>query len=59
MGSQVEMEIVKLREDNTTAPEAGLPFRLPGPRMSMTSLLTRNMDKQQQEADAGAETAGG
>ncbi|KAM5205952.1 leiomodin-2 [Hipposideros larvatus] len=49
MGSQVEMEIVKLLRDNTTLLRLGYHFELPGPRMSMTSLLTRNMDKQRQK----------
>ncbi|XP_075413823.1 leiomodin-2 [Tenrec ecaudatus] len=49
MGSQVEMEIVKLLKDNTTLLRLGYHFELPGPRMSMTSLLTRNMDKQRQK----------
>ncbi|XP_006760388.1 PREDICTED: leiomodin-2 [Myotis davidii] len=48
MGSQVEMEIVKLLRDNTTLLRLGYHFELPGPRMSMTSLLTRNMDLQRQ-----------
>ncbi|KAI5948052.1 Leiomodin-2 [Manis javanica] len=49
MGSQVEMEIVKLLRENTTLLRLGYHFELPGPRMSMTSLLTRNMDKQRQK----------
>nr|EAL24334.1 leiomodin 2 (cardiac) [Homo sapiens] len=49
MGSQVEMEIVKLLKENTTLLRLGYHFELPGPRMSMTSILTRNMDKQRQK----------
>ncbi|XP_019064753.1 leiomodin-2 [Fukomys damarensis] len=49
MGSQVEMEIVKLLKENTTVLRLGYHFELPGPRMSMTSILTRNMDKQRQK----------
>ncbi|KAM4035954.1 leiomodin-2 [Anomaloglossus baeobatrachus] len=49
MGSQVEMEIVKLLRDNTSIVKLGYHFELPGPRMSMTSILTRNMDKQRQK----------
>ncbi|XP_053409630.1 leiomodin-2 [Nycticebus coucang] len=49
MGSQVEMEIVKLLKDNSTLLRLGYHFELPGPRMSMTSILTRNMDKQRQK----------
>ncbi|NXW46949.1 LMOD2 protein, partial [Nyctiprogne leucopyga] len=49
MGSQVEMDIVKLLKENTTLVKLGYHFDLPGPRMSMTSILTRNMDKQRQK----------
>ncbi|XP_036036228.1 leiomodin-2 isoform X1 [Onychomys torridus] len=49
MGSQVEMEIAKLLKENTTLLKLGYHFELPGPRMSMTSILTRNMDKQRQK----------
>lgn len=49
MGSQVEMEIAKLLKDNTSIVKLGYHFELPGPRMSMTSILTRNMDKQRQK----------
>ncbi|KAM5255297.1 leiomodin-2 [Ctenodactylus gundi] len=49
MGSQVEAEIVKLLKENTTLLRLGYHFELPGPRMSMTSILTRNMDKQRQK----------
>ncbi|XP_012617522.2 leiomodin-2 [Microcebus murinus] len=49
MGSQVEMEIVKLLKENSTLLRLGYHFELPGPRMSMTSILTRNMDKQRQK----------
>ncbi|NXT83920.1 LMOD2 protein, partial [Zapornia atra] len=48
MGSQVEMDIVKLLKENTTLVKLGYHFDLAGPRMSMTSILTRNMDKQRQ-----------
>ncbi|NXS40094.1 LMOD2 protein, partial [Balaeniceps rex] len=49
MGSQVEMDIVKLLKENTTLVKLGYHFELAGPRMSMTSILTRNMDKQRQK----------
>uniref|UniRef100_A0A670JCN3 Leiomodin-2 n=1 Tax=Podarcis muralis TaxID=64176 RepID=A0A670JCN3_PODMU len=49
MGSQVEMDIVKLLKDNTTIVKLGYHFELAGPRISMTSILTRNMDKQRQK----------
>ncbi|OBS71548.1 hypothetical protein A6R68_13875, partial [Neotoma lepida] len=55
MGSQVEMEIVKLLKENTTLLRLGYHFELPGPRMSMTKkkLITRNIAeviKQQESA---------
>ncbi|KAM6306827.1 LOW QUALITY PROTEIN: leiomodin-2-like [Podargus strigoides] len=49
MGSQVEMDIVKLLKENTTLVKLGYHFDLAGPGMSMTSILTRNMDKQRQK----------
>uniref|UniRef100_A0A8C0BZV9 Leiomodin-2 n=1 Tax=Buteo japonicus TaxID=224669 RepID=A0A8C0BZV9_9AVES len=49
MGSQVEMDIVKLLKENTTLVKLGYHFDLAGPRMTMTSILTRNMDKQRQK----------
>ncbi|XP_028810709.1 leiomodin-2 [Denticeps clupeoides] len=47
-GGQVEMEVVKLLRENTTLLKLGYQFDLPGPRMSMTSILTRNQDRQRQ-----------
>ncbi|XP_026524839.1 leiomodin-2 [Notechis scutatus] len=49
MGSQAEMDMVKLLRDNATIVKLGYHFELAGPRMSMTSILTRNMDKQRQK----------
>ncbi|KAG9280132.1 leiomodin-2 [Astyanax mexicanus] len=49
LGGQVEMEIVKLLKENTTLLKLGYQFDLPGPRMSMTSILTRNQDRQRQK----------
>uniref|UniRef100_A0A3B1J862 Leiomodin 2 (cardiac) a n=1 Tax=Astyanax mexicanus TaxID=7994 RepID=A0A3B1J862_ASTMX len=46
LGGQVEMEIVKLLKENITLLKLGYQFDLPGPRMSMTSILTRNQDRQ-------------
>lgn len=48
-GGQTEMEIAKLLKDNTTLLKLGYHFDLPGPRMSMTSILTRNQDRQRQK----------
>ncbi|XP_067907381.1 leiomodin-2-like isoform X2 [Heterodontus francisci] len=48
-GGQVEMEIAKLLKENTTLMKLGYHFELPGPRMAMTSILTRNLDKLRQK----------
>ncbi|XP_055046820.2 leiomodin-2 [Misgurnus anguillicaudatus] len=48
-GGQVEMEIVKLLRENTTVIKLGYQFDLPGPRISMTTILTRNQDLQRQK----------
>lgn len=48
-GGQVEMEMVNLLRDNTTLLKLGYHFDLPGPRMSATSILTRNQDRQRQK----------
>ncbi|MBN3316762.1 LMOD2 protein, partial [Atractosteus spatula] len=48
-GGQVEMEIAKLLKENTTLLKLGYHFELPGPRMSMTSILTRNQDRHRQK----------
>ncbi|XP_056101330.1 leiomodin-2 isoform X2 [Rhinichthys klamathensis goyatoka] len=48
-GGQVEMEIVKLLRENTTLLKLGYQFDLPGPRISMTTILTRNQDFQRQK----------
>ncbi|XP_072529495.1 leiomodin-2a [Salminus brasiliensis] len=47
-GGQVEMEMVKLLRENTTLLKLGYQFDLPGPRMSATSILTRNQDHKRQ-----------
>ncbi|XP_062914224.1 leiomodin-2-like [Mobula hypostoma] len=48
-GGQVEMEIANLLKENATLMKLGYHFDLPGPRMTMTSILTRNLDKQRQK----------
>ncbi|XP_041071618.1 leiomodin-2-like [Carcharodon carcharias] len=48
-GGQVEMEIAKLLKENATLMKLGYHFELPGPRMTMTSILTRNLDKLRQK----------
>ncbi|XP_068169447.1 leiomodin-2a [Antennarius striatus] len=47
-GGKVEMEIVQLLRENTTLLKLGYQFDLPGPRMTATSILTRNQDQQRQ-----------
>ncbi|XP_005988441.3 leiomodin-1 isoform X1 [Latimeria chalumnae] len=48
-GGKTEMEIAKLLKENTTLLKLGYHFELAGPRMTMTNLLSRNMDKQRQK----------
>lgn len=43
------MQIANLLKENTTLVKLGYHFDLPGPRMTMTSVLTRNLDKQRQK----------
>ncbi|KAJ7997676.1 hypothetical protein DPEC_G00214610 [Dallia pectoralis] len=47
-GGQVEMEMVRLLRDNTTLLKLGYQFDLPGPRITVTSILTRNQDQHRQ-----------
>lgn len=47
-GGKVEMEMVQLLRENTTLLKLGYQFDLPGPRMTVTSILTRNQDQQRQ-----------
>uniref|UniRef100_A0A8D0GQK3 Leiomodin-1 n=1 Tax=Sphenodon punctatus TaxID=8508 RepID=A0A8D0GQK3_SPHPU len=48
-GGKTEMEIAKLLKENTTLIKLGYHFELAGPRMTVTNLLSRNMDKQRQK----------
>lgn len=48
-GGKVEMEMVQLLRENTTLLKLGYQFELPGPRMTVTSILTRNQDQQRQK----------
>ncbi|KAF6073403.1 leiomodin 1 [Phyllostomus discolor] len=66
-GGKTEMEIARLLKDNTTLLKLGYHFELAGPRMTVTNLLSRNMDRQRQrrlqerqaqEAAAAAEKKG-
>lgn len=47
-GGKVEMEMVQLLRENNTLLKLGYQFDLPGPRMTATSILTRNQDQQRQ-----------
>ncbi|XP_073398642.1 leiomodin-1 [Dendrobates tinctorius] len=48
-GGKTEMEIAKILKENTTLLKLGYHFELAGPRMTVTNLLSRNMDKQRQQ----------
>ncbi|XP_030076235.1 leiomodin-1 isoform X2 [Microcaecilia unicolor] len=48
-GGKTEMEIAKMLKENTTLLKLGYHFELAGPRMTVTNLLSRNMDKQRQK----------
>ncbi|XP_038604670.1 leiomodin-1 [Tachyglossus aculeatus] len=48
-GGKTEMEMAKLLKENTTLLKLGYHFELAGPRMAVTNLLSRNMDKQRQK----------
>uniref|UniRef100_A0A8C1QMK3 Leiomodin 2 (cardiac) a n=1 Tax=Cyprinus carpio TaxID=7962 RepID=A0A8C1QMK3_CYPCA len=47
-GGQVKMEMVKMLRDDTTLLKLRYHFDLPSPRMSATSILTHNQDRQRQ-----------
>ncbi|XP_009580372.1 PREDICTED: leiomodin-3 [Fulmarus glacialis] len=49
LGHQAEMEIARLLKANVTLLKMGYHFELPGPRMVVTNLLSRNLDKQRQK----------
>ncbi|NXJ87350.1 LMOD3 protein, partial [Corythaixoides concolor] len=49
LGHQAETEIARLLKANATLLKMGYHFELPGPRMVVTNLLSRNLDKQRQK----------
>ncbi|XP_009934945.2 leiomodin-3 [Opisthocomus hoazin] len=53
LGHQAEMEIARLLKANATLLKMGYHFELPGPRMVVTNLLSRNLDKQRQKRQEG------
>lgn len=48
-GGKTEMEMAKVLRDNTSLLKLGYHFELAGPRMTMTNILSRNMDRQRQK----------
>lgn len=48
-GGKTEMEVARLLRENTTLLKLGYHFELAGPRMAVTTLLSRNMDRQRQK----------
>ncbi|KAK5863904.1 hypothetical protein PBY51_000893 [Eleginops maclovinus] len=48
LGHHAEMEISRLLKANNTLLKMGYHFEQPGPRMVVTNLLTRNLDRQRQ-----------
>lgn len=48
-GGKTEMEMTKILKDNTTLLKLGYSFELAGPRMTVTNILSRNMDRQRQK----------
>ncbi|KAI1897180.1 hypothetical protein AGOR_G00080560 [Albula goreensis] len=49
LGHHAEMEVSRLLKANNTLLKIGYHFELPGPRMVVTNLLTRNLDRQRQQ----------
>ncbi|KAJ8369587.1 hypothetical protein SKAU_G00096150 [Synaphobranchus kaupii] len=49
LGHHAEMEVSRLLKANNTLLKIGNHFELPGPRMVVTNLLTRNLDRQRQQ----------
>lgn len=48
-GGKTEMEMTKVLRDNSSLLKLGYHFELAGPRMTMTNILSRNMDRKRQQ----------
>ncbi|XP_056092604.1 leiomodin-1 isoform X1 [Rhinichthys klamathensis goyatoka] len=48
-GGKTEMEMAKILRDNSSLLKLGYHFELAGPRMTMTNILSRNMDRKRQQ----------
>ncbi|KAI7797634.1 leiomodin-1 isoform X1 [Triplophysa rosa] len=48
-GGKTEMEMTKVLRDNSSLVKLGYHFELAGPRMTMTNILSRNMDRKRQQ----------
>ncbi|KAK9970592.1 hypothetical protein ABG768_026522 [Culter alburnus] len=48
-GGKTEMEMAKVLRDNSSLLKLGYHFELAGPRMTMTNILSRNMDRKRQQ----------
>ncbi|KAL0185829.1 hypothetical protein M9458_017499, partial [Cirrhinus mrigala] len=48
-GGKTEMEMAKVLRENSSLLKLGYHFELAGPRMAMTNILSRNMDRKRQQ----------
>lgn len=48
-GGKTEMEMANVLRDNSSLLKLGYHFELAGPRMTMTNILSRNMDRKRQQ----------
>lgn len=57
-GGKTEMEMAKVLRDNSSLLKLGYHFELAGPRMAMTNILSRNMDRKRQQRLEAQKLAG-